>query len=106
MTRTLLTDTKWEKLRPLLPPQKAWTGKPAKDHRQIIEGILWVLRTGSPWRDLPSEWGPWQTYATRYYRWLHAGIWTRILEELQRQGDAAGEVEWSLHHTDGSVIRA
>ena len=66
----------------------------------------WVLRRGSPWRELPSEWGPWQTYATRSYRWLHAGIWTRILEEVQRQGDADGEVDGSLHPPGGSVIRA
>jgi len=106
MARTLLTDARWERLRPLLPPQRARTGRPARDHRQILEGILWVLRTGAPWRDLPQEFGPWQTYATRYYRWVQAGIWTRVLEELQRQSDATGMVDWSLHQADGSVIRA
>ena len=50
-----LTDAQWVKLKPLLPPQKARTGKPAKDHRQIINGILWILRTGAPWRDLPDR---------------------------------------------------
>ncbi len=81
-------------------------GASARDHRQILEGILWVLRTGAPWRDLPQEFGPWHTYATRSYRWMQAGIWTRVLEELQRQSDATGMVEWSLHQADGSVIRA
>jgi transposase len=107
MTRTLISDAQWERLRPLLPPQKPRTGRPAKDHRQVLEGILWVLRTGAPWRDLPEhEFGPWQTYATRFYRWRNAGIWDRVLAELQRQDDAAGRVDWSLHHVDGTVIRA
>jgi transposase len=107
MTRTILSDSQWERLRPLLPPQKPRTGRPAKDHRQVLEGILWVLRTGAPWRDLPEHtFGPWQTYATRFYRWRKAGIWDKVLAELQRQGDAAGAVDWSLHHADGTVIRA
>jgi hypothetical protein len=50
-----LTDEQWEKLRPLLPPQKAWTGQPAADHRRIVNGILWLHRTGPPWRDIPAE---------------------------------------------------
>jgi transposase len=76
MTRTILSDSQWERLRPLLPPQKPRTGRPAKDHRPVLEGILWVLRTGAPWRDLPEHpFGPWPTYATRFYRWRKAGIW-------------------------------
>ena len=103
----MLSDARWERLRPLLPPQKAWTGKTAKDHRQVLEGILWVLRTGAPWRDLPAQdFGPWQTYSTRFYRWVKAGVWQKVLAELQRQDDAEGAVDWSLHHADGSVIRA
>ena len=90
----------------MLPPQKPKTGHPAKDHRLVLNGILWVLRTGAPWRDAPPAYGPWQTLATRFYRWVKAGLWDRILAELQRQGDAEGELDWDLHHVDGSVIRA
>ena len=73
----------------------------------IVEGMVEVLRTGAPWRDLPEqEFGPWETCASRYYRWVKAGVWTRVLAELQRAGDAAEEVDWSLHHVDGTVIRA
>ena len=106
MARDTLTDKQWERLRPLLPPQKPKTGPPAKDHRLVLNGILWVLRTGAPWRDAPTEYGPWQTLSTRFYRWVKAGLWDQILAELQRQGDAEGEVDWSLHHVDGTIIRA
>ena len=77
-----------------------------KDHRPIVNGILWILRTGAPWCDLPTEYGPWQTIVTRFYRWVKAGVWSRVLQELQWQADAAGELDWSLHHVDGTVIRA
>ncbi|HEY6407255.1 MAG TPA: transposase [Ktedonobacteraceae bacterium] len=77
-----LTDEHWEQLRPLLPPQKPATGRPATDHRLIVEGILWVARTGSSWRELPERFGPWSTVASRYQRWLKEGLWTRILHIL------------------------
>jgi transposase len=93
-------------LQPLLPPQKPKTGHPAKDHWLVLNGILWVLRTGAPWRDAPSVYGPWQTLSTRFYRWVKAGIWDQILAALQQQADAEGEVDWTLHHVDGTIIRA
>lgn len=61
----LLTDEHWEHLRPLLPPQKPQTGRPAVDHRLIGEGMLWVVRTGSSWRELPERFGPWSTVFSR-----------------------------------------
>src|SRR5207245_9721352 len=82
---------------PLLPPQKPKVGRPAHDHRLIINGILWILRTGAPWRDLPERYGPWSTVASRFYRWQQAGIWQRILEALQQQSDAAWLLYWHLH---------
>ena len=106
MTRDILTDEQWKRLRTILPPQKRRTGRPAKDHRPIVNGILWILRTGASWRDLPTEYGPWQTIATRFYRWVKAGVWSCALQELQWQADAAGELYWSLHHVDGTVVRA
>ena len=106
MTRDILTDEQWKRLRTVLPPQKQRTGRPAKDHRPIVNGILWILRTGAPWRDLPTKYGPWQTIATRFYRWVKAGVWSCVLQELQWQADTAGELNWSLHHVDGTVVRA
>ncbi len=57
MRRYELTDEQWQRLAPLLPPQRPWTGRPNHDHRTIINGILWVLRTGAPWADLPERYG-------------------------------------------------
>jgi transposase len=101
-----LTDEQWERLAPLLPRQKPRTGRPGEDHRRILNGMLWIHATGAPWRDLPERYGPWQTVATRFYRWVHAGLWQRLLAALQRQGDAAGKLDWSQHYVDGTVIRA
>jgi transposase len=106
MTRDILTDEQWERLRALLPPQKPRRGRPAKDHRPIVNAILWVDRTGAPWRDLPGDYGPWQTAATRFYRWRRAGVWDEVLAELHRQADEAGQLDWDLHHVDGTIIRA
>jgi transposase len=77
-----LSDEHWEQVRPFLPPQKPQTGRPAIDHRLIVEGMLWVARTNSSWRELPERFGPWTTVASRYQRWCKEGIWTRILQVL------------------------
>jgi putative transposase of IS4/5 family DUF4096 len=77
-----LTDAQWEQLRPFLPPQKPLTGRPAVDHRVIVEGMLWVVRTGSSWRELPERFGPWSTVSSRYQRWCKEGIWACILQVL------------------------
>ncbi len=106
MNRRDLTNEQWERLRPLLPSQHPRRGRPPKDHRRILNGLLWLIRTGAPWRDLPSEYGPWQTVATRFYRWRRAGIWDRVLADLQQQADVAGDLDWSLHHVDGTIIFA
>lgn len=103
-----LTDAQWERLQPLLPPRQSGSrgGRPPKDHRLIINGILWILRTGAPWRDLPPCYGPWQTVASRFYLWRRKGIWAQLLAALQQQSDAAGQLDWSLHQVDSTVIRA
>jgi hypothetical protein len=81
-TIPILTDEHWEQLRPLLPPQKPQTGRPAVDHRLILEGMLWVVRTSSSWRELPERFGPWSTVSSRYQRWVKEGLWARILQVL------------------------
>ena len=106
MNRGDLTPRQWERLQPLLPPQKPKTGRPAHDHRTIINGILWMLRTGAPWRDLPERYGPWRTVASRFYRWQRAGIWAQLLSAVQAQADAQGQLNWELHYIDGTTIRA
>ncbi len=106
MRRGDLTDEQWKRLRPLLPPQKPKTGRPNADHRRIINAILWIDRTGAPWRDLPDRYGPWQTVASRFYRWQQAGIWQRIFAALQQQAASEGRLDWETHYIDGTVVRA
>lgn len=77
-----LTEELWAQLQALLPPQKPQTGRPAIDHRLVVEGMLWVARTGSSWRELPERFGPWSTVFSRYQRWVKEGLWQRILQVL------------------------
>jgi transposase len=74
MERHELTDEQLAELPPHLPPQKPRTGRPAKNHRTVVEGILWVLRSGAPWRDLPERYGSWRTVYSRFRRWQQAGV--------------------------------
>ena len=101
-----LTNEQWAQLAPLLPPEKPKTGKPNKDHRAVLNGILWKLRTGAPWGDLPERYGPWSTVYSRFWRWQRAGVWDRLFAAVQRQADAAGQLDWAVHFVDGTVIRA
>ncbi len=106
MNRGELSNEDWEKLKPLLPPEKPRTGKPNHDHRLVVNGILWILRTGAPWRDLPERYGKWESVATRFYRWQKAGVWNQILEHLQTIADQQGMLDWEVHYVDGTVVRA
>ncbi len=107
MERHELSDTQWERLAPLLPPQRrSGRGRPDKDHRTIVNAILWRLATGAPWRDLPERYGSWRTVYSRFRRWQQAGVWERALAALQAEADAAGELDWSLHFLDGTTVRA
>jgi len=101
-----LTDAQWRRLAPLLPPQKPAVGKPNLDHRTIINGILWRLRTGAPWRDIPERSGNWSTIYSRFRRWRKAGIWDQALAALPAAADARGGLDWTLHFVDGTVVRA
>jgi len=93
-------------LQPLLPAQKPRTGRPNLDHRQVVNGILWILRTGAPWRDLPERYGKWPTVASRFYRWRDAGIWDRVWAQLQSEADEQEQIDWEVHFLDGTVVRA
>jgi transposase len=99
-----LTEAEWARLAPLLPRRQA--GKPRKDDRLVINGILWKLATGAPGGVLPERSGPWQSVDTRYRRWRRAGIWDGMLAAVQLQADAAGALDWAVHFVDGTVIRA
>lgn len=100
-----LSEAGWAALKPHLPPP-AKTGRPRKDDRQILNGILWILGTGAPWRDLPERYGPWKTVYSRFRRWQRAGVWDRVVDALQAQMEREDRVDWSLFLYDGTNIRA
>jgi transposase len=105
MPRHGLSDRECARLEPLLPPLSL-KGRPPKSHRLILDALLWLGRTGAPWRDLPERYGPWRTVATRFYCWTRSGLWDRILTELRRVADAAGGIDWEAHLVDGTNVRA
>jgi hypothetical protein len=81
----LLSDAQWERVRELLPRQKPGEGRPRRDDRQVLRGILWIMDSGSSWRDLPEkEFGPNSTLHGRYRKWCEEGLWPRIVEALGR----------------------
>jgi transposase len=107
MSRTDLSQAQWNQLQPLLPLEHSGKkGRPYVSHRSVINGILWRLRTGAPWRDLPTRYGPYQTCAERLARWSKRGLWQTLLQKLQGQADTKGQLDWQTNCADGSVIRA
>jgi transposase len=103
--RALLTDVQWAAIERFLPPEKGAMGRPAKPHRPVVEGIIYRYRAGIPWRDLPVDFGPWQTVWKRHHRWSADGTWDRVLAEVLADADAAGVVDWKVS-ADSSVVRA
>jgi hypothetical protein len=73
-----LSDPLWQQIAPLLPPQKPPRGRPAVEHQRLLEGLLWIMRTGAPWREMPAAYGSWHTAYSRYQRWGQDGLWDRI----------------------------
>ena len=100
----VLTDAQWALLEPLLPSSKGKQSRPFRDHRQVLEGIVFRLRTGCPWRDLPERFGPWQTVWKRHARFSKDGTWDQILAALLVKADDAGQVDWQLS-VDSTVSR-
>jgi transposase len=100
-----ITDEQWERIAQQLPAQKPRVGRPSRDHRQIVNGIVWILRTGAPWRDLPERYGKWMTVYSRFQPWRKAGIWEQVWAGLQQQAAQSGNVDWVIHLLDSSSIR-
>lgn len=98
-----LSDAEWEVLSGLLP--KTATGRPRRDDRLVLNGIVWKLRTGSAWRDVPERYGSWRTLYTRFRRWALDGTFTRMLRAVQADKDAAGDIDW-LVSVDSTIARA
>jgi len=105
MPRHQLTDDEWELIADVFPP-RANTGRPPVDRRTVLNGILWVLRTGAPWRDVPEEFGKWHTVWDLFDKWNDVGLLDEILRRLRAAKVDVGDIDQDLWCIDGSVVRA
>ena len=99
MRRHEITDDHWERIQDSLPGQVGDPGVTAKDNRLFVNAVLWIARTGAPWRDLPERFGRWDTIWKRFDRWGKKGVWQRVFEALQDP-----DLEWMV--LDSTVVRA
>ena len=106
MKRHELTDEPWQLVSPLIPRKAARTGRPAKDPRVMLNGILWILGTGAPWRDLPERFGSCKTVHRYFSQWRRSGVFAAIIEALQVKLDDRGLIDWELWCVDGANVRA
>lgn len=106
MRRHELSQRQWERIQGFFPAPRRARGRPWKDHRAVVNGILWVLHTGAPWRDLPERFGKWKTVYDRFNRWRRGGLFDRILAALQIRLDRNGHVDWNLWCVDTTTVRA
>lgn len=104
-TRRVLTDEMWARLEPLLPDRTPRRGGQWRDHRDVVEAIIWRTRTGSPWRDLPADFPSYQTVWYRLDRWAKDGTLDAVLKTLQGDAHAAGDLEWVVA-VDSTIARA
>lgn len=88
-----------------MPTASPRGGRPFGDHRLVVEAIIWRYRTGVPWRDLPADFGPWQTVWKRHKRFSHDGTWDRVHAMLLAEADAAGMLDWTVS-VDSTITRA
>lgn len=96
----MLTNAQWGKIEQLLPGKEGDRGRTGTDNRRFVDAVLWIARTGSPWRDLPAELGNWHTTYVRFARWRDAGVWDRVASAL------AGEAELQHVFIDSTIVRA
>ena len=99
MYKKMLSESQWEKIEGLLPGKKSDCGVTAKDNRRFIEAVLWIARTGAPWRDLPEAYGHWHRVYVRYNRWSKKGKWSALFDALSSDAD----FEYLM--IDGSIVR-
>jgi transposase len=105
MVRHRLTDDQWACISDLFPAP-ARTGRPPRDRREIVDAILWMLRSGAPWRDLPEEFGSFQTVWGLFDQWNADGTLDEILERLRASHVDVGAIDAKLWCVDGTTIRA
>ena len=102
MIRGLMTDEEWAIFTPFLTTASSRGGRPPKNHRHRLDGILWICRTGAPWRDLPAAFGKWNSVWKQFRRWCESGVWDLLLQAL---ADSGGALDM-LQMIDSTIIRA
>ena len=100
MDRKMLRDDQWERIEQHLPGKASDRGVTAKDNRRFIEAVLWIMRTGSPWRDLPAEFGHWHRTYVRFSRWREKGVFERVAQVLR------GDADMEHLFIDSTIVRA
>ena len=98
--RFVVDDAAWEKVAPLLPGKPTDPGATGKDNRLFLEAVLWRVRAGAPWRDLPSAFGKWNSFFQRFRRWVKGGVFERIFASL------SGEPDFEYALIDGTIVSA
>jgi transposase len=107
MERYAITDEQWERIQHFFPverPKKR--GRHWRSHQEILSAIVWVICSGAKWRDVPKSYGSWKTVYNRFRRWYYEGLWQHLWQELIRELDLQGVLDWELWCVDGSSIRA
>ena len=99
MPRRMLRHDQWVRIKEHLPGKPSDCGVTAKDNRTFVEAVLWIARTGAPWRDLPAAFGNWNSVYVRYNRWTQKGVWTQVFDTLSKECD----LEYLM--VDGSITR-
>ena len=99
MVRMILSDAQWERIAPILPGKPGDPGRTADNNRLFVEAILWIVRTGAPWRDLPELFGFWNTVFRRFRRWAKNGVFDRIFKSL------SGDPDFEYAIVDGTIVR-
>jgi len=100
LIRTLLSDAQWDRIKDLVAGKESDRGVTGRDNRLFVEGVLWVARTGAPWRDLPAEFGNWNSVWKRFWRWSKAGVWESLFKAL------ADDPDFEYVMLDSTIVRA
>lgn len=100
MDRKMLRDDQWKRIEPLCSGKASERGVTGRDNRLFVEAVLWIARTGSPWRDLPQHFGAWHTAYMRFSRWSKKGVWARMAEAFKRDADL------EQLFVDSTIVRA
>jgi len=99
LKRTVLSDEQWARIAPLVPGKEGDPGRSGEDNRLFVEAVLWIVRTGAPWRDLPEQFGKWSSVWKRFRRWAEKGVFERIFQAFSQDPD----FEYAL--IDGTIVK-